>query len=58
MNTLADCIKTIQGMTGNAKSSQAVQDLQCIVDATQAHIQVNPHKFDKTITPANIHNMQ
>jgi hypothetical protein len=58
MNTLADCVKAIQGMTGNVRNSQAMQDLQCVVDATQAHVQVNPHKFHKTTIPDIFHNMQ
>jgi hypothetical protein len=38
-------------MAGKARNSQATQDLQRIVDATQAHIKTNPHQFEKTITP-------
>jgi hypothetical protein len=38
MHALADCNKAIQGMSGKARTSQAVQDLQQIVDATQAHL--------------------
>jgi hypothetical protein len=34
MHALADCIKAIQGMTGNARTSQATQNLQQIADAT------------------------
>jgi hypothetical protein len=34
MNALAECIKAIQGMRGNARNSQATQDLQGIVNAT------------------------
>ncbi len=30
MNALAECIKAIQGMTGNARNSQVAQDLQRI----------------------------
>ncbi len=51
MQALAECVKAIQGMTGKARNSQAAQDLQCIVDATQAHVQTNPHQFEETITP-------
>ncbi len=43
MQALAECIKAIQGMPGNAKNSQAAQDLQRIVDAEQARIETNPH---------------
>jgi hypothetical protein len=39
MQALAECIKAIQGMTGKARKTQAAQDLQCIIDATQARIQ-------------------
>jgi hypothetical protein len=42
MQALAECIKVIQGMKGNARNSQATQNLQCIVDATQAPVQINP----------------
>jgi hypothetical protein len=45
-------------MTGNARNSQAKKDLQRIDDAIQAHVQANPHKFDKTTTPADIYNKQ
>ncbi len=45
-------------MTGKARKSQAAQDLQHIVDATQAHIQKNPDQFEETITPEDICNMQ
>ncbi len=51
MHTLADCIKAIQGMTGKASISQDTQDLQCIVDATQANLQAHPNKFEETTTP-------
>ena len=39
MHALANCIKALQGMTGSARNSQAAQDLQQIIDATQANIQ-------------------
>jgi hypothetical protein len=39
MHALADCVKALQGMTGSARNSQAAQDLQQIIDATQANIQ-------------------
>jgi hypothetical protein len=58
MHALAECIKTIQGMTGKARNSQAAQDLQCIVDAAQAHVQSNPHRFKETITPDHFCNTQ
>jgi hypothetical protein len=58
MHALADCIKAIQGMTGKASTSQAAQDLQCIVDTTQAHLQAHPNKFEETATPYDTRNMQ
>ncbi len=58
MHKLADCIKAIQGMTGKARKFQAAQDQQCIIDATQAHLQANPNKFEETVTPANNRNTQ
>jgi hypothetical protein len=58
MYALAECAKAIQGMTGKARTSQAAQDLQHIVDTTQAHVQTNPHQFEETITLDNIHNTQ
>jgi hypothetical protein len=58
MHALADCVKAIQGMTGNARNSQATQDLQYIIDATQAHSPANPNKFEETITLDNTRNTQ
>jgi hypothetical protein len=58
MKALAECIKATQGMTGNAKNSQAAQDLQCIIDAAQARIQTNPYQFEEIITPDHFCNMQ
>jgi hypothetical protein len=58
MHALAECIKTIQGMTGKARNSQAAQNLQHIVDAAQAHVQSNPHQFEETITPDSFCNTQ
>jgi hypothetical protein len=58
MQALAECVKAIQGMTGKARNSQATHDLQFIVDATQAHVQTNPHQFEETITPDYTCNMQ
>ena len=58
MHALAECIKAIQGMTGKARSSQAVQDMLGIVDATQAHLQAHPNKIEEIITPENTRNMQ
>ncbi len=50
--------KAIQGMMGKARTSQAVQDLQHIIDATQAHLQAHPNKLEETITPGNTRNTQ
>jgi hypothetical protein len=58
MQALAECIKAIQGMAGKARNSQAAQDLQRIIDASQAHIQTNPHQFEETITPDHYCNTQ
>jgi hypothetical protein len=58
MHALADCIKAIQGMTGKARTSQAVQDLQCIVDATQSLLQAHPNKFEEIATLDNTHTTQ
>jgi hypothetical protein len=51
MQALAERIKAIQGMTSKDRNSQAAQDLQHIVDATQARVQTNLHQFEETITP-------
>jgi hypothetical protein len=58
MHRLAECVKTIQGMTGKARNSKAAQDLQRIIDAAQAHVQSNPHRFKETITPDHFCNTQ
>jgi hypothetical protein len=58
MQALAECVKAIQGMTGKASNSQPAQDLQRIVDATQACIQTNPHQFEESITPDHFRNTQ
>jgi hypothetical protein len=58
MQALAECIKAIQGMTGKARNSQAAQELQHIVDATQARVQTNPNRFEETITPNQFCNTQ
>jgi hypothetical protein len=57
IHALADCFKAIQGMTDKARTSQAAQDLQHIIDSTQTHIQAHPNKFEETIIPDNIRNM-
>jgi hypothetical protein len=58
MHALANFHKAIQGITGKARTSQATQDLQRILDATQAHLQAHPNKFEETITLDNTRNMQ
>ncbi len=58
MQALAECIKAIQGMTGKARNSQVTHDLQCIIDATQARVQTNPHQFEEIITPDHFCNAQ
>jgi hypothetical protein len=37
-------------MTSKARTSQAAQDLQQNVDATQAHLQAYPTNFEETTT--------
>jgi hypothetical protein len=55
LQALAECIKAIQGMTDKARNSQAAQDLQCIIDATQVWVQTNPRRFEEIIiVPQNI----
>ncbi len=58
MHALADCIKAQQGMTGSARNSQAAQNLQKIIDATQANIQAQPERFRDNATPSDNPNMQ
>jgi hypothetical protein len=58
MQALAECVKALQGMTGKARNPQATQDLQHIIDATQARVQTNPHQFEETITPDHFCNTQ
>jgi hypothetical protein len=56
MHALADCVKALQGMTGSARNSQAAQDLQQIINTTQANIQARPERFKDNATPyANPH---
>ncbi len=58
MHALADCIKALQGMTGSARNSQTAQDLQWIIDATQANIQAQPECFKDNATPSANPHMQ
>jgi hypothetical protein len=58
MHALADCIKALHGMTSSARNSQAAQDLQGIIDATQANVQARPDRFEDVTTPSATPNMQ
>ena len=58
MHALADCIKALQGMTSSARNSQAAQDLQRIIEATKAHVQAQPDRFEDATTPSATPNMQ
>ncbi len=58
MHALADCVKALQGMTGSARNSQAAQDLQRIIDATQTNIQARPECFKDNATPSANPHMQ
>ncbi len=56
MHELAECVKALQGMMSSARNFQAAQDLQQIIDATQANIQARPERFKDKATPsANPH---
>jgi hypothetical protein len=57
MHSLADCIKALQGMTSSARNSQAAQDLQQIIEATNAHVQARPNRFEDVATPSATPNM-
>jgi hypothetical protein len=58
MHALADCVKALHGMTSSARNSQTTQDLQQIIDATQAHVQAQPDRFEDVATPSATPNMQ
>ncbi len=58
MHALADCVKALQGITSSTRNSLAAQDLQLIIEATQAHIQAQPDRFKDTTTPPTTPNMQ
>jgi hypothetical protein len=58
MHALADCVKALHGMTSSARNSQTAQDLQQIIDATQAHLQARPDSFEDVATPSVTPNMQ
>jgi hypothetical protein len=46
MHALANCVKALHGMMSSARNSQTAQDLQQIIDATQAHVQAQPGRFE------------
>jgi hypothetical protein len=52
MHALADCVKAVHGMMSSARNSQAAQDLQLILNATQAHVQARPDRFEDIATPS------
>jgi hypothetical protein len=58
MHALADCVKVQQGMTSSARNSQAAQDLQQIIEATKAHVQAQPDRFEDVATPSATPNIQ
>jgi hypothetical protein len=58
MHALADCVKALQGMTSNARNSQAAHDLQRIIETTTAHIQAQPDRFADTATSSTNLNLQ
>jgi len=58
MHALADCVKALQGMTSNARNSQAAQDLQRIIEATKAHVQAQPDCLAEVATSSTTHKMQ
>jgi len=58
MHALADCVNTLQGTTSRARNSQAAQDLQRIIEATKAHVQARPDRFEDVAIPSTTPNMQ
>ncbi len=58
MHALADCAKALHGMTSSVRNSQAAQDLQRIIEATQAHVQAQPGHFEDVATLSATPNMQ
>jgi len=58
MHALADCVKVLQGMTSSARNLQAAHDLQRIIEATKAHVQARPDRFEDVATLSTIPNMQ
>ena len=58
MHALADCVKALQGMTSSARNSQAAHDLQRIIEATKAHVQARPDRFEDVATLSTTPNMQ
>jgi hypothetical protein len=51
MLALSECVKAIQGLTGQAKTSQEAKDLQQIVDGTRTTLHKKPQQCNKPITP-------
>jgi hypothetical protein len=58
MHALADCVKALQGMTSSARNSQAAHDLQRIIEATKAHVQARPDRFEDVATLSTTPNIQ
>jgi hypothetical protein len=58
MHALADCVKALQGMTSNARNSQAAQDLHPIIEATKAQVQAQPDSLAEVATSSTTQNMQ
>jgi len=58
MHALADCVKALQGMTSSTRNSQASHGLQHIIQATKAHVQARPDRFEDVATLSTTPNMQ
>jgi hypothetical protein len=58
MHALADCVKALQGMRRSARNSQGAHDLQRIIEATKAHVQARPDRFEDVATLSTTPNMQ
>jgi len=58
MHALADCVKALQGMMSSARNSQAAHDLLRIIEATKAHVQARPDRFEDVTTLSTTPNMQ
>ena len=53
IHALADCVKALKGMTSSARNSQAAQDLQRIIEATNAHVQAHPDRLADVATASH-----